>query len=136
MKLAFSTNAFKKNTLAEAIDAIADIGYDGDRRIVRHRDLRTDNSLVVGFAYGYDRNSNKQFEEKLHSVANSELYGYDSPDRLVDFARGQLNATIDAIAGAPQKTRSWVLDGLGNWRLNIVNGTRTNAEALTFIMFV
>lgn len=26
-KLAFSTNAFKKNTLAEAIDAIADIGY-------------------------------------------------------------------------------------------------------------
>ena len=29
MKLAFSTNAFKKNTLAEAIDAIADIGYAG-----------------------------------------------------------------------------------------------------------
>jgi sugar phosphate isomerase/epimerase len=28
-KLAFSTNAFKKNTLAEAIDAIADIGYSG-----------------------------------------------------------------------------------------------------------
>jgi sugar phosphate isomerase/epimerase len=29
MKLAFSTNAFKKNTLAEAIDAIARIGYAG-----------------------------------------------------------------------------------------------------------
>lgn len=28
-QLAFSTNAFKKNTLAEAIDAIADIGYTG-----------------------------------------------------------------------------------------------------------
>jgi sugar phosphate isomerase/epimerase len=28
-KLAFSTNAFKKNTLAEAIDALADIGYSG-----------------------------------------------------------------------------------------------------------
>ncbi|HMO25203.1 MAG TPA: sugar phosphate isomerase/epimerase [Tepidisphaeraceae bacterium] len=28
-KLAFSANAFKKNTLAEAIDAIADIGYAG-----------------------------------------------------------------------------------------------------------
>lgn len=28
-QLAFSTNAFKKNTLAEAIDAIADIGYGG-----------------------------------------------------------------------------------------------------------
>src|SRR2546421_3903364 len=27
--LAFSTNAFKKNTLAEAIDAIAKIGYGG-----------------------------------------------------------------------------------------------------------
>ncbi len=29
MRLAFSTNAFKKNTLAEAIDAIAAIGYGG-----------------------------------------------------------------------------------------------------------
>src|SRR5687768_14220659 len=29
MKLAFSTNAFKKNTLAEAIDAIARVGYAG-----------------------------------------------------------------------------------------------------------
>src|SRR5947208_2510945 len=29
MNLAFSTNAFKKNTLAEAIDAIAQIGYRG-----------------------------------------------------------------------------------------------------------
>src|SRR3954451_15765737 len=28
-RLAFSTNAFKKNTLAEAIDAIAGIGYRG-----------------------------------------------------------------------------------------------------------
>src|SRR3982750_2833174 len=28
-KLAFSTNAFKKNTLDEAIDAIGDIGYAG-----------------------------------------------------------------------------------------------------------
>ena len=28
-KLAFSTNAFKKNTLAQAIDAIGDIGYGG-----------------------------------------------------------------------------------------------------------
>jgi sugar phosphate isomerase/epimerase len=29
MRLAFSTNAFKKNTLAEAIDAIAQVGYAG-----------------------------------------------------------------------------------------------------------
>jgi sugar phosphate isomerase/epimerase len=29
IRLAFSTNAFKKNTLAEAVDAIADIGYTG-----------------------------------------------------------------------------------------------------------
>src|SRR5690606_18156013 len=29
IQLAFSTNAFKKNTLEEAIDAIADIGYRG-----------------------------------------------------------------------------------------------------------
>jgi sugar phosphate isomerase/epimerase len=29
IRLAFSTNAFKKNTLAEAVDAISDIGYRG-----------------------------------------------------------------------------------------------------------
>ena len=29
MQLSFSTNAFKKNTLAESIDALADIGYAG-----------------------------------------------------------------------------------------------------------
>ena len=29
IRLAFSTNAFKKNTLEQAIDAIADVGYRG-----------------------------------------------------------------------------------------------------------
>ena len=29
IRLAFSTNAFKRNTLAEAVDAVADAGYAG-----------------------------------------------------------------------------------------------------------
>ena len=29
LRLAFSTNAFKRNTLEEAIDAIGQVGYEG-----------------------------------------------------------------------------------------------------------
>ena len=61
--LAFSTNAFKKNTLAEAIDAIAGIGYtgvelmadvphayppgfDADQRTAIHQQLKSLNMTV------------------------------------------------------------------------------------------
>src|SRR5262249_11947323 len=36
-----------------------DIGYDGLRRPVELRHLRSDNSLIVGFTYSYDRMNNK-----------------------------------------------------------------------------
>ena len=37
----------------------ADIGYDGMQRPIEMRDLRSDNSLIVGFTYTYDRMGNK-----------------------------------------------------------------------------
>jgi YD repeat-containing protein len=43
-----------------------DVGYDGLKRVVLHRHLRQDNSLVAGFAYDYDRANNKLFEIKQH----------------------------------------------------------------------
>lgn len=113
-----------------------DTGYDPIKRTVGHRHLRGDNSLVVGFTHAYDREDNKRFERKLHSAGNSELYAYDSVYRIIDFQRGQLTATEDGIMGAPQRTQSWELDGVGNWRGNTVNSmleTRTVNEMNEYV---
>ena len=63
------------------------VGYDGMGRPTEERDLRSDNSLVVGFTYTYDRMGNKLTEGKLHDPADSETYAYDSTYRLVAFQR-------------------------------------------------
>jgi RHS repeat-associated protein len=84
-----------------------DIGYDGLARPVELRDLRSDNSLIVGFTYTYDRMSNKLTEGKLHDPANSETYAYDSAYRLISFNR--------APGGITPLQSTWQLDGAGNW---------------------
>jgi RHS repeat-associated protein len=89
-----------------------DIGYDGDRRPIELRDLRSDNSLIVGFTYTYDRMDNTLTEGKLHNPANSETYTYDSAYRLVTFNR--------AAGGQTPIQSTWSLDGVGNWKQ--VNG--------------
>jgi RHS repeat-associated protein len=86
----------------------ADIGYDGLRRQTEVRTLRTDNSLVVGFAYAYDGANDNVGEAKLHSTLNSESYGYDSAGRLIAFNR--------VAGGIPAIQSNWQLDGAGNWQ--------------------
>ncbi len=87
----------------------ADLGYDGLRRPVQLRHLRSDNSLVVGFTHTYDRMNNKLNELKLHDTANSEDYDYDAAYRLTDFDRPDADA-IDPLHS------DWALDGVGNWQ--------------------
>ena len=84
----------------------ADIGYDGLRRPVEERALRSVNSLIVGFTYTYDRMSNKLTEGKLHDPNNSETYTYDSAYRLLTFNR--------AAGGIVPSQTSWTYDGAGN----------------------
>ena len=84
----------------------ADIGYDGLRRPVEERALRSDNSLIVGFTYTYDRVGNKLTEAKLHDPNNSETYTYDSAYRLLTFNRG--------VGGITPSQTSWTYDGAGN----------------------
>ena len=49
----------------------ADVGYDGIRRAVKLRHLRSDDSLIVGFEHTlYDRRNNVLNENKLHDSAN------------------------------------------------------------------
>jgi RHS repeat-associated protein len=104
---------------------VTDTGFDGLRRTVMRRDLRSDNSLIVGFGHAYDRQDNKSYEAKLHSTSNSELYNYDSAYRIIDFQRGQLNGTNTGIV-TPSATEDWTLDGVGNWRIDAVNGVPGN----------
>jgi RHS repeat-associated protein len=86
----------------------ADVGYDGLRRPVQERELRTDNSIVVGFTYTYDRMDDKLTAGKLHDAANSETYAYDSAYRLISFHR--------AAGGVAPSQSTWTLDGVGNWK--------------------
>jgi RHS repeat-associated protein len=85
----------------------ADIGYDGMRRPIQERALRSDNSLIVGFTYTYDRMGNKLTQGEPYDPVNSETYTYDSAYRLITFNR--------ASGGLTPLQSSWALDGVGNW---------------------
>ena len=65
----------------------ADIGYDGMQRTIEMRDLRSDNSMIVGFTYTYDRMGNKLTQGEPYDPVNSETYTYDSAYRLLSFNR-------------------------------------------------
>jgi RHS repeat-associated protein len=100
-----------------------DVGYDGVRRTVQREDVNSSNSVLVGFNYAYDRNGNKLTEGKLHATADSEAYTYDSLSRGTAFSRGTLSGTT---IPSPSKTQAWTLDGVGNWRVNTINGVIEN----------
>src|SRR5258708_7098996 len=69
----------------------------------------SDNTLVAGFTYTYDRMNSKLTEGKLHDSTNGEVYSYDSDYRLLDFDRPSAGAV------APLHS-DWNLDGVGNWK--------------------
>ncbi len=77
-------------------------------------------SVLAGFAYAYDSEGNKIFEQNLATPARSEAYRYDAEYRLTNFAVGTLSGTNIPAA----ITRSgWDLDALGNWNSRNTDGT-------------
>jgi RHS repeat-associated protein len=81
------------------------------------------------FQYGYDRDGNVL--NKLNSVnANfSELYSYDSLNRLTNFQRGTLSSDNTSIVTAntlPGSSQSWNLDAVGNQTATTTDGTPTS----------
>ena len=126
------------------------LGYDGSGRAFTKRYLAGgvgsggDNNTValLGFTTEFDRASNKFYERALHAANRSHMYepfslvsgsyvpqgGYDSADRLMQYQRGTLDATIgfNGLGGGAvdspinlnnaDSLRSYSFDGLGNWQ--------------------
>ena len=67
------------------------------------------------YTYGYDRASNRLYRKNTLTTGRDEFYGYDQVNRLVEFARGELNANKDGIMGTAAKAEEWGLDTTGNW---------------------
>ncbi len=112
---------------------------------------------VVGNTTAYDRVGNKFYERALQAEERDNLYqpvnsngniaspipGYDSINRLLQYQRGTLNSTGGyQLAGGGSVTtaitlpntdqsRSYTLDGLGNWRatgFTPVGGSQTTDQ--------
>ncbi len=71
INLAFSTNAFKKNTLAEAIDSIASIGYGGVELMadLHHANPTTFDATAqraANFVLNLHLRPNRQQRQRLH----------------------------------------------------------------------
>jgi RHS repeat-associated protein len=115
------------------------LGYDGTGRNITKRYMNSSSGLVVGFTTAYDRASNKTYERHLHAESRSHLYrpidtsgnvglGYDSLNRLLQYQRGTLasngglynagGGSITSPIALPgtDASRTYNLDGLGNWK--------------------
>ncbi|MFP4028572.1 MAG: RHS repeat-associated core domain-containing protein [Candidatus Brocadiia bacterium] len=91
------------------------------------REYNKDGNMIAGFAYGYDEVGNKLYQEDLRDPDQSELYGYDSRDRLTDWDRGELNGDKDGIV-TMQADQTWNLDPVGNWDLTTTDGTADDRD--------
>ncbi len=113
------------------------IGLDRFGRVVDQRWVVTSTGTAIErLQYGYDRDGNVLFQNNLVNTAFGELYhanganGYDNLNRLTNFARGVLSASVmngplDTIA-SPSRTQAWTLDAVGNWSTVTTNGTPIN----------
>ena len=109
--------------------------YDGLGRVVDLQHQDGIGALIKGFRYGYDRQGNRLFEERLHDAGVGDAYKYDSLYRLVRGWSGASAADILAIKNAiaagtaPPDPVSYTgsttysLDGVGNRLIVDRNGT-------------
>lgn len=86
----------------------AHYGYDANNRITS----LSHSSGVADFGYDYDKEGNKQFEQKNHEPAKSEAYAYDEVYRLIDYKIGTL---VGSTVPVPSTQKQYDLDKVGNW---------------------
>ena len=98
-------------------------GYDDLGRLVQMRHIKTsNNSVISGYQYGYNRQNIPTHKQNLIFTKFSEVYKYDSKYRLTKFKRGSLTAAKDDVFNySLEDERTWQLDGVGNWQQQVVN---------------
>ena len=104
-----------------------DFGRTAEIQYVNSSDVTLDD-----YQYGYDRDGNVLYKENMVNTALSEVYTYDSLNRLTSFQRGTLNTAKDGIEGTASASQSWNLDAVGNSTSVTTDGTTedrtTNAQ--------
>jgi len=78
---------------------------------------------VAGFAYDYDKEGNKKYEERLHQNNRSEAYQYDDAYRLQEFKVGEL---VGSTVPMPTTQTQYDLDSVGNWDSKTTDGVVEN----------
>jgi RHS repeat-associated core domain len=95
----------------------AHYSYDADNRITALN--HTAGGTILDFGYDYDKEGNKQFEQKNHDPAKSEAYTYDDVYRLIDYKVGEL---VGSTVQVPTTQHEYDLDKVGNWDQFKING--------------
>jgi RHS repeat-associated protein len=76
-------------------------------------------STIAGFNYSFDNEGNKSFEQKVYNAGDSEAYGYDSVNRLINY---EVGALVGSSIPSPSTQTAYSLDLLGNWNSKTTNG--------------
>jgi RHS repeat-associated protein len=77
------------------------------------------------FQYGYDQDGNVLYQFNGVNNTFSQLYTYDSLNRLTGYQQGVLNSSATSIVGTPTASQTWTYDALGNQDTVTTNGTAT-----------
>jgi len=89
-------------------------GLDRFGRVDDQNWFNSSGGTIDRLQYGYDADGDLPYEKNIVSSGNSQLYTYDSLDRLTDFKRGTL-ASMNTSISSPSVHDSWGLDALANW---------------------
>src|SRR5579859_4237150 len=91
-------------------------GLDRFGRIVDQNWVRLNSpsTFIDRVQYGYDNDSNVLFRNDLYNTNYSQVYTYDSLNRLTGFTQGLINSTHNGITGSPTDSGTYTLDSVGN----------------------
>jgi RHS repeat-associated protein len=105
-------------------------GLDRFGRVVDQRWLKISTGVATDrFQYGYDRDSNRVYQDNLLNAAFGEVYTYDNFNQISSFQRGTLNANKNGIVGTANRSQTWNFDAAGNWTSVISDGSTQSRTA-------
>lgn len=87
-------------------------------------DLTYNPSQMIRFQYSFNKEGNRLYEKKLHSLSSSEQYIYDAKYRLTQFKRGTLDGSGNIPS--PVTQTAYNLDAVGNWTSKTTDGVTEN----------